>query len=107
MKTAYFLQPVPAWGKTLTEDEKRVVGDLSYGDLYRRIVDGMMTLRERGLPIFDLGDVFVNEKGTIYADHIHFCRGDEATGESPGTPARSPPAMGQPLAETWGLQRKP
>ena len=49
VKTAYFFQPVPAWGKTLTEEEKRVVGDLSYGDLYRRIVAGMMTLRERGL----------------------------------------------------------
>ena len=32
VKTAYFFQPVPAFGKTLTEEEKRVVGDLSYGD---------------------------------------------------------------------------
>ena len=45
VKSAFFLQPVPAWGKTLTEEEKRVVGDLSYGDLYRRMVAGMMTLR--------------------------------------------------------------
>ena len=34
----------------------------------------MLTLRERGLPIYDLGDLLVDEKGTIYADHIHFQR---------------------------------
>ena len=28
VKSAYFLQPIPAWGKTLTEEEKRVVGNL-------------------------------------------------------------------------------
>ena len=57
VKTAYFLQPVPGWGKTLTEEEKRGVGaNLTYRDLYRRIVAGMMTLRERGLPMYDLGD---------------------------------------------------
>src|SRR5262249_28368124 len=59
VKSAYFLQPAPAWGKTLTEEEKRNVGDLSYRDLYRRIVDGMLTLRQRGLPIYDLGDLLV------------------------------------------------
>ena len=56
----------------LTDDEKRIVGDLSYGDIYRKMVAGMMTLRERGLAIYDLGDIFANEKGTIYADHIHY-----------------------------------
>ena len=63
VKTAYFFQPVPAFGKTLTEEEKRVVGDLSYGDLYRRIVAGMMTLRERGLAMYDLGDIFAEREG--------------------------------------------
>jgi hypothetical protein len=104
VKTAYFLQPSPAWGKALTEEEKRVVGDLSYRDLYRKIVAGMMTLRERKLPIFDLGDIFADEKGTIYADHIHFAR--DAVNESPGNRLISM-RMGQLLAETWGLQRKP
>jgi hypothetical protein len=46
VKAAFFLQPaIPAWGKVLTEDEKRVVGDLAYGALYRRMVAGMMVLR--------------------------------------------------------------
>ena len=104
VKTAYFLQPSPAWGKVLTEEEKRVVADLSYRDLYRKIVAGMMTLRERNLPIFDLGDVFADEKGTIYADHIHFAR--DANSESRGNRLVAA-RMGQLLAETWGLQAKP
>ena len=104
VKTAYFFQPVPAFGKTLTEEEKRVVGDLSYGDLYRQIVAGMMTLRERGMAMYDLGDIFANEKGTIYADHIHYWR--DAAGESPGNRLMAA-RIGQLLAETWGLQKKP
>jgi hypothetical protein len=104
VKTAYFFQPVPAWGKTLTEAEKRAAGDLSYGDLYRQIVAGMMTLRERGMAMYDLGGIFANEKGTIYADHIHYWH--DAAGESPGNRLMAA-RIGQLLSETWGLQRKP
>jgi len=104
VKSAYFLQPAPAWGKALTEEEKRIVGDLSYRDLYRRVVDGMMTLRQRNLAIYDLGDLFAKEKGTIYADHIHFVR--DANGESRGYRLMAA-RMAELLAETWGLQRKP
>ena len=70
IKSAYFLQPAPPYGKVLTEQEKQAVGDLSYGPMYRRMVAGMMTLRDRGLPIFDLGDLLKDEKGTFYADAI-------------------------------------
>jgi hypothetical protein len=105
VKSAYFLQPVPAWGKTLTEEEKRAVGDLSYRDLYRRIVTGMMTLSERGLPIYDLGEIFVNEKRSIYADHIHYLYygADEESRGNRLMAAR----IGELLADTWGLRRKP
>jgi hypothetical protein len=51
VRTAYFLRPIPAWGKPLTDDEKRAAGDLSYGVLYRRIMASMMTLKDRGLAI--------------------------------------------------------
>lgn len=104
VKSAFFLQPVPAWGKTLTEEEKRVVGDLSYADTYRRIVDGMMALGDRGLPIYDLGDVFENQAGTIYADHIHYLANNK--GESLGNRLVAA-RIGELLAESWGLQRKP
>jgi hypothetical protein len=104
VKSAFFLQPVPAWGKTLTEEEKRVVGDLSYRAVYRRMVAGMMTLSERGLPIYDLGDIFANQKGTIYADQIHYL--SDNAGVSPGNRLVAA-RIGELLAQTWDLQRKP
>lgn len=104
VKSAFFLQPVPAWGKTLTEEEKRVAGDLSYGGTYRRIVAGMLTLHQIGLPIYDLGNIFENEKGAIYADHIHYLADDE--GRSPGNRMVAA-RIGELLAKTWDLQRKP
>lgn len=104
VRTAYFLQPVPTWGKTLTEDEKRGAANSADPVLYRRIVDGMMTLRQRGLAMFDLGDLLKDEKGTVYADDIHFIR-DVKGGESPGYRLMAA-RMGQSLAEAWGLKRK-
>ena len=105
IKSAYFLQPVPAWGKTLSEEEKKNAGDLGYRDVYRRMVAGILALRERGLAVYDLGDLLQNESGTFYADHIHFIRAS-STGESPGYRLMAA-RMGQLLAETWGLQKKP
>ncbi len=105
VRTAYFLQPVPAWGKELTEEEKRNAGDLSYRDLYRRMVEGMMTLRERGLAMFDLGDIYKDEKGRIYADQIHCYRDPDARADSRGY-AIMAERMAQDLARAWGLKRK-
>jgi hypothetical protein len=104
IKTAYFLQPVPPYGKALTEEEKKGAGDLSYGDIYRKMVAGMMTLRDRGLAIYDLGDLLKDEKGTFYADDIHFIRVKGA--ESPGYRLMAA-RVGQLLAETWALKPKP
>ena len=103
VKSAFFLQPVPAWGKVLTEDEKRVAGDLSYRDLYRRMVAAMMTLGERGLAIYDLGDVFADQKGTIYADQIHYAW--DGNLESLGNRLVAA-RMGELLAQSWDLRRK-
>jgi len=103
VKAAYFIQPVPPYGKVLTEEEKKNAGDLDYGGLYRKIVAGMMTLRERGLAIYDLGDLLKDEKGTFYADDIHFIR--DKSGESPGYRLMAA-RVGQLLAETWGLKPK-
>ncbi len=103
VKTAYFMQPAPAIGKTLTEEEVRNAGDLGYRDLYTKMVAGMLSLHDRGMAIFDLADVFKDEKGTIYEDHIHFHR--DAAGESRGYRLVAT-AMAQKMAETWGLQPK-
>ena len=68
------------------------------------MVAGMMTLSERGLPIYDLGDIFKNDTSTIYADQIHYLA--DAEGHSPGNRMVAA-RMGELLAKTWGLQRKP
>jgi hypothetical protein len=104
VKTAYFFQAVPAYGKTLTAREKAVVGDLSYGPLYRRMVEAMMTQRNRGLPMFDLGGMLTNVKDTIYADEAHFIRSAE-DGASPGYRLMAK-CVARDLAKAWGLQRK-
>ena len=104
LKSAYFIQPAPAIGKALTEDERRVVGDLSYGPIYERIVAGVLTLKDRGMAVYDLGDLFAAESITIYEDHIHFLR-DRHTGESRGYRLMAA-RMADRLAETWGLQAR-
>jgi len=106
VKTAYFLQPIPPYGKTLTEREKANVGDTSYRDLYRRMVDGMMTLSAKGLPMFDLGDIYKDETGEIYADQIHCIRGPEPQAESRGYTIMAE-RIAEDLAKVWGLKEKP
>jgi len=101
LPVSFFLQPVPAWGKTLTEDERRVTGNLSYAELYRRMVAGMLDLRERGLAVHDLGEVFAAQAGTIYADDIHYVSNTD--GASPGNRLVAA-RIADLLAADWGLQ---
>jgi len=103
LNSAYFIQPVPAWGKTLTPEEQQNAGDLSYGEVYRRMVGGLLNLRERGLAVFDLGDLLKDQTGTVYADDVHFVRTRD--GDSPGYRLMAV-RVGELLAETWKLQRK-
>jgi hypothetical protein len=103
VRTAYFFQPVPAWGKELTPDERREAGEIDYAPLYRRMVEGMLTLRERGFKMYDLGDMLKDEKERIYADDVHFIR--IIGGDSKGYRLMAA-RMGRDLAEAWGLQRK-
>ena len=104
IKSAYFLQPVPTWGKVLTEAEKGPAANSAEPVLYRRIVDGMMALRDKGLAIHDLGDLLKDVPETIYADDIHFIR--DAKGDSKGYRLMAA-RVGQALAEAWKLQPKP
>jgi hypothetical protein len=67
------------------------------------MVDGMVILRERSLPIYHLGDAFKNQTGTIYVDQIHYLM--DSAGESPGNRLMAA-RIGELLAESWGLQRK-
>jgi hypothetical protein len=105
VKTAYFFHAVPAYGKTLTPEEKAVVGDLSYGPLFRRMVDDMLKVRAAGLPVFDLGDMLADVKETVYSDDAHFGR-DFHSGESLGYRLMAR-RVAADLAQAWGLVRKP
>jgi hypothetical protein len=103
VKTAYFFQPVPAYGKVLTPQERAVAGDLSYIVLYRRIVEAMLRQRSLGMAVFDLGDMLADVKESIYADSVHFYR--SADGESPGYRLMAKRVVAD-LASAWRLKRK-
>jgi hypothetical protein len=103
IRTAYFFQPVPAYGKTLTPDEQAVVGDVSYLPLYRRMVDGILRQRDLGLAVFDLGDLFVDVRETVYADGSHLLR--SPFGESLGYRLMAR-RVAADVAAAWGLKRK-
>lgn len=103
IKAIFFLQPVPAIGKTLTDEEKRGTPDLRYGERYLGIVRNLEGLREGGINVVDLLDVFADEKDTIYDDDIHPRR-------SPGGESRGyrliAARMARHIADAWGLQPK-
>jgi hypothetical protein len=103
VRTAFFIQPVPALGKTLTAEERRVVGDLKYADLYKEMTNSLMALNADHIPVFSLLDVFNDQKSTLYADPIHVARdnayrsiGNELLAETVATD----------LSQTWKLTRR-
>ena len=71
IKNLHFIQPAPAIGKELTQDEINRVGDLGYGNLYQKIADGLMELKDEAVPIFSLLQIFKDVKEPVYVDAIH------------------------------------
>ena len=102
LRSGFFIQPAPAIGKTLNDDEKRVVGDLRYADAYQRMNDDLVKLAGEGISIFSLLDVFSSEKIAIYSDNAHFIR--DRDGESRGNRLVAA-AMARRLSEAWQLER--
>jgi hypothetical protein len=100
---AHFIQPVPAIGKPLTEEEKAVVGDLGYRAKYQRIANDVLALAKEGTPIFSLLDLFDHNPQTLYADVIHLRQ--EPDGASEGYRLMAERMAGV-LARTWQLQPK-
>jgi hypothetical protein len=98
---AHFIQPVPAIQKALTADEKTVVGDLSYRNLYERITGDVLGLAKNGTPIFSLLDVFKDNRDTLYADVIHLRQAADGTSVGYALIAQR---MADVLAHTWHLQ---
>lgn len=100
---AHFIQPVPAIGKPLTEQEKAVVGDLGYRTQYERIAGDVLGLANDGTPIFSLLDLFEHNPHTLYADTIHLHRSADGTSEGYSLMAER---MASILARTWHLRPK-
>jgi hypothetical protein len=100
---AHFLQPVPAIGKPLTSEETAMVGPLDYRARYQRIVTDVMTLADRGTPVFSLLDVFAQNDQTLYADVVHLRQEPDGTSEGYRLIAERMAAI---LGQTWQLQPK-
>jgi len=103
IKSMFFLQPVPAVDKTLTEEESRNTPDKSYGARYVEIVRRLLALKERNIEIRSILDVFKDERGTIYVDDIHPRRENMDSRGYSLIAAR----MAQEMAANWGWQARP
>jgi hypothetical protein len=97
VRAAFFVQPVPAIGKGLTEEERRVVGNLGYAALYTRLANALLEAQADGLQVFSLIDVFRDRHDTIYGDPIHFAH-DGQTSDSRRQPAGRR-GNGRPIGE--------
>ena len=98
-RSAFFIQPVPALHKPLSEQERRVTGDLSYGPLYERMPHDLLRMRGQGANIHSLLDLYAGETRTVYQDSIH------ARGDGPGYPMMAE-RIGALLAQSWSLKAK-
>ena len=100
---AHFIQPAPAILKPLTDEEKRVVGDLGYRALYERMTSDVLGLAREGTPIFSLLDLFSTNRDTLYADPVHLRQA--ADGSSKGYELMAQ-RIAATLASAWHLQPK-
>jgi hypothetical protein len=103
VKNAHFIQPVPAINKQLSEEEIKVVGDLSYGAVYMNMTVELLELNDEDIPVFSLLDVFENVNESIYSDEFHAIRDKE--GESLGYKMIAEKIASE-LEIAWNLKRK-
>ena len=78
IKSLFLVQPIPGWGKTLTDQERAFARETDR-DRYKRMADELATLRQQyGIPAHSLLEVFRDERGQIYKDAVHVnARGNE------------------------------
>jgi hypothetical protein len=97
IKSLFLIQPIPGWGKTLTERE-RIMASGADQELYKEMTDHLLGLREQsGIPIYSLLDVFQNTKEEIYQDHAHVNElGNDIIARR----------VADLIAEVWGWRRK-
>jgi lysophospholipase L1-like esterase len=97
-----FIQPAPALYKRLTDQERSVVGDISYGAVYQEFADEILALRKEGFPVASLLKILVSVEKSLYVDNIHF-DGDGTFGTGNELMAE---AIADTLAKEWNLRRK-
>ena len=97
IKSLFLIQPIPGWGKPLTERERTFArrGDRT---LYKEMTDQLVGLREQfGIPVYSLLDVFQDTKEEIYQDQAHVNQlGNEIIARR----------VADLIAEVWGWPRK-
>jgi hypothetical protein len=99
MRVAFFFQPVPALQKPLTDNEKKIVGDLSYGKQYLSMITRVQLWHGTMPAAFSLLDIFRDYDDDLYTDPIHFL------GSSHGNQIMAD-AMAQRIGKAWQLRRK-
>ena len=101
--SAHFIQPIPAYGKTLTAAEQRAVGDLGYRDVYLAMTRDLLALNARGIPVVSMLEVFQGDSRTLYSDPIHLVRDDRGRSEGYEIMARQ---MAADLQRLWHLSER-
>ncbi len=108
LKSAFFIQPVPAISKKLSEEEIRTIKasgyTLEYKKPYLEIVTEVLKVKGEGVPVFSLLDIFAEEEGTIYADAVH-CKFDPATGANEGYRIMAE-IIADTIIDEWGMAKK-
>ncbi|MBF0269655.1 MAG: hypothetical protein HQL44_13810 [Alphaproteobacteria bacterium] len=102
LKSAYFIQPIPAIDKPLSPEETAEANPGMAG-AYEAMRDQLLELRSQGLNIHSLTHIFNNEAERVYADWIHCVT--EPNGESKGYRIMAQ-AIGDFLAASWNLERQ-
>ena len=97
IKSLFLIQPIPGWGKPLTERE-RIAARGADRQLYKEMTDHLVALREQfGIPVYSLLDVFQDTKEEIYQDRAHVNDlGNEIIARR----------IADLIAEVWGWPRK-
>src|SRR4030095_1846243 len=97
IKSLFLIQPIPGWGKPLTERE-RMAARGAQRQLYKEMTDHLVALREQfGIPVYSLLDVFQDTKEEIYQDRAHVNDlGNEIIARR----------IADLIAEVWGWPRK-
>jgi len=98
IKDVHFIQPCPAIGKQLTEDERKVVRNLDYADSYQHMESALLLLSHQDISVVSLLNCFETTKETVYADTVHCDR------QGPGYKIMAE-RMASDVARLWGVKR--